>query len=286
MKFIHVLFISALLISGVAEFYAIAGLVSIFSSQPIAAIVMGVALGIGKLVAASWVYRNWSVAPKALIAYFTTAVVLLSFITSMGIFGYLSKAHIEQAAVIGDSQSKVSIYDEKIKIAQDNVDRARKTLKQLDEAVDQTMARSSNEKGANNAVYIRRTQQKERTRLTQEIESEQKKIIALREESAPLRADVRKIESEVGPIKYVAELVYGDSSEEVLGKAVRLLIILIIFVFDPLAILLIIAVNMEMKKNSQPWLEPMVMVDVPEVKREEPKKQRDKRRNIGSGEDV
>lgn len=263
----YILFASALVISGIAEFYSIAGLVSIFSSQAVASIVMGAALGIGKLVAASWVYRNWNTAPKILIYYFTAAVVTLSFITSMGIFGYLSKAHLDQSVVIGDSASKVMIYDEKIKTAKENIEQSRKALKQMDEGVDQVMVRSTSEEGAIKASALRRSQQTERKRLMADIEAEQKRVSVLSEESAPLRAEVRKIEAEVGPIKYVAELVYGSSGEEVIGKAVRLMIILIIFVFDPLAILLLIAANMEMKKT---------VVEEPlkneEVKEEEPPK--------------
>lgn len=256
MNFTTVLFLTAILISAVAEFYSIAGLVAIFSSQAIASIIMGAALGVGKLVAASWVYRNWNTAPRILKYYFTIAVVVLSLITSMGIFGYLSKAHLDQSVIIGGSADKVRILDEKIKTSKENIEANRKSLKQMDEAVDQIMARSTDEKGADKAAALRRSQNKERSNLLSGIESEQKKIITINEERAPLAADLSKIEAEVGPIKYVAELVYGESSEEMIGKAVRMMIILIIFVFDPLAILLLIAANMELKKIEQPWLEP------------------------------
>ena len=251
MNFTLILIASALIISAVAEFYSIAGLVAIFSSQAIASIIMGAALGIGKLVAASWVYRNWNTAPRLLKYYFTIAVVVLSLITSMGIFGYLSKAHLDQSVIIGGSADKVRILDEKIKTSKENIEANRKSLKQMDEAVDQIMARSTDEKGADKAAALRRSQNKERTNLLSSIESEQKKIVTINEERAPLAADLSKIEAEVGPIKYVAELVYGESSEEMIGKAVRLMIILIIFVFDPLAILLLIAANMEMKKEKE-----------------------------------
>ena len=261
MIFSWILFLSALTISGVAEFYSIAGLVSIFSSQAIASIIMGASLGIGKLVAASWVYRNWSTAPKVLKYYFTAAVIILSIITSMGIFGYLSKAHLDQSVMIGDSASKLVIYDEKIKTEKENIEANRKALKQMDEAVDQVLGRSTDEKGANNAVAIRRSQQKERTRLQNEILQSQKSITELNDARAPIATETRKIEAEVGPIKYVAELVYGESDEAMIGKAVRLMIILIIFVFDPLAILLLIAANMEMRKNAP-------QVSVPDRKEE------------------
>ena len=279
-NFTTILFASALAISGIAEFYSIAGLVAIFSSQVIGSIIMGAALGIGKLVAASWVYRNWQTAPKALLYYFTSAVIILSFITSMGIFGYLSKAHLDQSVVIGESASKLAIYDEKIKTEKENIEANRKALKQMDDSVDQVLGRSTDEKGADKAVAIRRSQQKERARLQAEILQSQKSIAELNDARAPIAAETRKIEAEVGPIKYVAELVYGESSEEVIGKAVRLMIILIIFVFDPLAILLLIAANMEMKKKEQPWLEPMYMTDGPQVV-EEPEPI-----DISSGEDV
>ena len=248
--FSAILFLSAIVISGIAEFYSIAGLVAIFSSQATASIVMGLALGVGKLVAASWVYRNWNEAPKLLKYYFTIAVVILSFITSMGIFGYLSKAHLDQSIVIGDSSTKLAIYDEKIKTEKENIEANRKALKQMDDALDQVLGRSTDEKGADKAVYIRRTQQKERTRLQKEIFQSQQSIAQLNDARAPIAAEVRKVEAEVGPIKYVAELIYGESSDEMIGKAVRLMIILIIFVFDPLAILLLIAANMEMRKNA------------------------------------
>lgn len=258
MNFSVILFLSAFVISGVAEFYSIAGLVSIFSSQAVASIIMGASLGIGKLVAASWVYRNWNTAPKVLKYYFTAAVVILSIITSMGIFGYLSKAHLDQSVVIGGSADKVRLIDEKIKNEKDNIETAKQAIKQMDAGVEQILGRSADEKGATNAMAFRRSQQKERQRLVTEIEASQKKVGSLNEERAPLAADLSKIEAEVGPIKYVAELVYGSSGEEVIGKAVRLMIILIIFVFDPLAILLLIAANMEMQKHS---VKPKVIVE-------------------------
>jgi hypothetical protein len=170
--------------------------------------------------------------------------MFLMLLTSMGIFGYLSKAHSDQSLVSGDSIAKVAIYDEKIKISRDNIDANRKALKQMDEAVDQVMGRSQDEKGADKAVAIRRGQQKERARILVDIEAEQKKITSLNEERAPLAAEFRKVESEVGPIKYIAALIYGDNPDSnVLERAVRLVIIMIVLVFDPLALTLILAAN-------------------------------------------
>ena len=235
---------TALLLSLVAAYYSVAGLVAIFSAAAIPVIIMGGSLELGKIVATVWLHNNWKRAGWAFKAYLIPAVAFLMLLTSMGIFGYLSKAHSDQSLVSGDSMSKVAIYDEKIKTARENIDVNRKALKQMDEAVDQVMGRSTSETGADKSVALRRAQQKERGRLLAEIQAEQKTIITLNEERAPLAAEFRQIEAEVGPIKYIAALVYGDNPDaNVLEKAVRLVIIMIVLVFDPLALTLILAAN-------------------------------------------
>jgi len=238
----------ALVISAVAEYYSIVGLTAIFSTVFWPIVIMGAVLGIGKLTAAVWLKLNWERASWTYKLYLVPAVAVLMVLTSMGIFGFLSKAHSDQSLVGGDSMAKVAIYDEKIKIAKDNVDANRRALKQMDEAVDQIMGRSTDEKGADKAVAVRRGQQKERTRLLSEIEIEQGKIAKLNEERAPLAAEFRKVESEVGPIKYIAALVYGDDPDSgILEKAVRLVIIIIVAVFDPLALVLILAAQQSLR---------------------------------------
>ena len=205
---------------------------------------MGGSLELGKIVATVWLHNNWKRAGWAFKAYLIPAVAFLMLLTSMGIFGYLSKAHSDQSLVSGDSMSKVAIYDEKIKNAKENIDANRKALKQMDEAVDQVMGRSTSETGADKAVAVRRSQQKERGRLLAEISAEQKTITTLSEERAPLAAEFRKVEAEVGPIKYIAALIYGDNPDaNLLEHAVRWVIILIVIVFDPLALCLILSAN-------------------------------------------
>lgn len=218
----YLLLLTGLTISAVAIYYSVVGLTAIFSAAMIPIIVMGSALEVAKLVCASWLKANWNKAPFLLKTYMSIAVVVLMFITSMGIFGFLSKAHNDQNLVSGDVQSKIAIYDEKIKIARENIDANRRALKQLDEAVDQVMGRSTTETGADKAVAIRRGQAKERTRLLQEITAEQKAIAKLNEERAPIAAEIRKVEAEVGPIKYIAKFIYGadGASENTLEKAV------------------------------------------------------------------
>jgi hypothetical protein len=232
----------ALTISAIAEYYSIIGLTAIFSAAFWPVVIMGAALGVGKLTATVWLKMHWERASWAYKLYLVPSVAILMILTSLGCFGFLSKAHSDQSLVSGDSMAKVAIYDEKIKTAKDNIDANRKALKQMDEAVDQVMGRSADEKGADKAVAIRRGQAKERTRLLSEITAEQKVIAQLSEERAPFAAEFRKVESEVGPIKYIAALVYGDNPDSgILEKAVRLVIILIVAVLDPLALVLVLA---------------------------------------------
>jgi len=246
------LFANAILLSAIAAYYSIVGLIAIFAAAAIPVAIMGSSLEVAKLVVASWLYRYWAKIPVLMRIYFTSALILLMVITSMGIFGFLSKAHMDQGITSGDILAKISVYDEKIKTSKENIDANRKALKQMDEAVDQVMGRSSDEKGADKAVAIRRGQQKERARLQSEIATEQKAIAALNEEAAPIRTEVRKVEAEVGPIKYIAALLYGDNPDSnTLEKAVRILIIVLIFVFDPLAVLMLIAANLTQIKSKE-----------------------------------
>ena len=238
----------ALIISAIAEYYSIVGLMAIFAASPIAVAVMGAALGVGKITGAVWLKINWARAKWTYKVYLCSAVVLLMALTSIGCFGFLSKAHSDQSLIGGDVQSKIAIYDEKIKTAKENIEADRKQLKQMDEAVDQVMARSTTEEGATKSNAIRRAQARDRTALAKSIEANQKLIGALNDEAAPIRAEIRKVEAEVGPIKYIAALVYGDNPDaNLLEAAVRWVIILIVVVFDPLALVLILAAQQSIR---------------------------------------
>ena len=233
---------SGLSISAVAVWYSVAGLVAIFAAAAIPIMIMGIVLELGKLVATVWLKMNWSIAPKLIRTYLIVAITILMLITSMGIFGFLSKAHLDQAVPTGDVVDQVSLLDEKIKTQRENIDAARKALKQMDESVDQVMARSADEKGADKAANLRRSQQRERNQLQNDIAKAQNSIAKLNEERAPIAKDLRKIEAEVGPIKYIAALLYGDDPDQnILEKAVRWVIIIIVIVFDPLAVILLLA---------------------------------------------
>ena len=241
-KFIaYLALLSGLSISAVAVYYSVVGLTAIFAAAVVPIIIMGTTLEISKLVATVWLKQNWKTAPLLIKTYLFTAIVVLMIITSLGIFGFLSKAHSDQNLVSGDVLAKIAVYDEKIKTAKENIDVDRKQLKQMDEAVDQVMGRSADEKGADKAVALRRGQYKDRARLLQDIEAQQKTISSLNEERAPIAAEVRKVEAEVGPIKYIAAFFYGSTDQTILEKSVTWVIITLIVVFDPLAVILLLA---------------------------------------------
>lgn len=254
---IYLLLANAVALSIIAEYYAIMGLMAIFSGSPIAIAIMGGVLGLSKIVVTSWLYRNWNQTTLLLKSYFSIAICVLMLLTSMGIFGYLSKAHLDQGVVSGDVAAAVSIIDEKINIQKENINAARKTISQLDSQVDAALSRTTDAAGADRSSSIRRSQARERTRLVEEISAAQKEIAKLNEERAPIAIELRKVEAEVGPIKYIAAFIYEDSaSQNSLEKAVRWLIVLIVLVFDPLAVLMFIAVNQTlMRQNPQPKVE-------------------------------
>ncbi len=255
-------FITAIGLSAVAAYYSVIGLAEIFPGSFYPIIIMGTVLEIAKLVTVSWLYNNWNNTIYMMRYYFLVAIVLLMGITSMGIFGYLSKAHIEHSSTIAPSAAKVQIYEEKIKALQTQIDRNNKNLNQYDEAVDQVMGRSKDEKGAEKASQIRKTQQKDRERIANENARLQKEIQLLTEEKLPLSLEVKKAESDLGPIKYVADVVYGTQDKDLIDKAVRLIIFVIIVVFDPLAVLLLIAANKTYRKQKK-TKKPTKVIDVP-----------------------
>jgi len=242
-KFIaYLALISGLSISAVAIYYSVAGLMAIFAAAMIPIMIMGIVLEVGKLSATVWLKQNWLRAPRFLKTYLLLAIFSLMLLTSMGIFGYLSKAHLDQAVPTGDVAAKVALLDEKIKTERDNIETARTALKQMDAQVDARLSRSDDEKGAERAVQIRRQQQAERSRLQKEIGEAQARIAKLNEERAPIASELRKVEAEVGPIKYIAALIYGDKPDsDLLERAVRWVIIVIVLVFDPLAVILLLA---------------------------------------------
>jgi len=244
---ILITFLSAISISVIAAGYSIVGLSTLFAGAVVPIIAMGSALEVGKLVAASWLYNNWrnKLVPYTIKMYLTFAVVVLIFITSMGIFGFLSKAHLDQVQPVSSNNIKIELIDKQITQQQIIIDRSQKTLDQLDKALDKYIDMEYVTRG----LKERKKQEEERTLLTTAINEASDKISNLTLKKSELALEQDKIEAEVGPIKYIAELIYGENAKDHFDKAVRWVIIVLIFVFDPLAVLLLIAANISLRSR-------------------------------------
>ena len=261
--------LTSLVISGVAIYYSVSGLAAIFAAAAIPIIIMGASLEVGKLVTALWLHRNWKTAPFALKTYLMIATVVLMFITSIGIFGFLSRAHIEQTAGIGTVSTQIEQLNLDIRLEQDKIDNNRKIIAQLDTAVNNLLAgsatqsqqtRTGNAQQASNlaaqATRLRQQQNAERTKLQAEITEASNKIAELNRKKLEFDQKIKNIETEVGPIKYIAQFVYGNeagTNKDLLEKAVTWLILIIIFVFDPLAVLLLIASQISWMEATARW---------------------------------
>ena len=244
---ILITFLSAISISVIAAGYSIVGLSTLFAGAVVPIIAMGSALEVGKLVAASWLYNNWrnKLVPYTIKMYLTFAVIVLIFITSMGIFGFLSKAHLDQVQPTSSNNIKIELIDNQINQNQLIIDRSQKTLTLLD----QTLEKYIDLEYVTRGLKEREKQKPERDALTLAINNASDEIARLTNEKATLQLEQDKIEAEVGPIKYIAELIYGEQAKDHFDKAVRWVIIVLIFVFDPLAVLLLIAANISLRSR-------------------------------------
>ena len=240
--------IVGLAISGVAAWYSIVGLMAIFAAAKIPIAIMGAVLEVGKLLTASWLYQYWDKTNALLKSYFTIAVVVLMFITSMGIFGFLSKAHMDQTLSVGDNSLLIERIDRKIEREKVKITDAETVVAQLDKTV-QVLIDYDRIRGESGAIAVRESQNEERATLSNIIDQAYSKIDTLSVEKLELDKEQLELEAEVGPIKYIAAFIYGDELDKtLLERAVRWIIITIIFVFDPLAVLLIVAANMTFKE--------------------------------------
>lgn len=231
-----------ILLSCVAGYFSIIGLATIFSGAFNSVIVMATALELSKLVAASWIYRNWMIAPIVMKIYMIIAVVVLVGITSMGIFGYLSKAHIDQNVTAGDTSIRIEQLDIRIERQQKVINDAETVIAQLDTAVE-TLIEYDRIRGDDGAIAVRQSQAEERSQLNSVIDTASDELFELQSKKAELTKEQLIFEAEVGPLKYIAELIYGDEAKNYFDKAVRYIIIIIVVVFDPLAVCLILAGN-------------------------------------------
>lgn len=222
MNQLYFTFAAAFLLSAIAGYYSVIGLAAIFMGAFWPVIFMGGSLEFAKLVTASWLYRNWKTAPFLLKSYLVIAVMLLMLITSMGIFGFLAKAHIDSTLDAGANSVELKTLSQQQKIA--------------DSRLNYLLARAKDPSTASN-------------QLDRQIQSTQKELTEINKKRLPLLREENKLVADIGPIKYVADMFFeGDGAVD---KAVRLVILIIMLVFDPLAVLLLIAANISMQKPKE-----------------------------------
>jgi hypothetical protein len=248
MFFAMVTLLTALSIAGIAAWFSILGLMSIFSAQAFSIAIMAGALEVGKLVSASWLYRNWGGAGLLLKLYLTIAVLVLMLITSMGIFGFLSKAHLENTAISSEVTLSITRIDAKITREQQKIKDAETVIGQLDNTV-QVLMNNERIRGADGALAVRKGQAEERDSLNNDIDQASTVLASLQDQRLELSQRNLAVEKELGPLKYVAEMIYTDKTSENLDRAVRLFILLLVFVFDPLAVVLLIAANKSLMQH-------------------------------------
>ena len=244
--------ISGISLSIIAAGYSIIGLAALFAGATTAIYAMGGALEVAKLVMASWLYNNWNspLLPKSIKYYLTSAVVVLIFITSVGIFGFLSKAHLDQVVPESNNALQIEIIDEQIEQRQKTIDRSQKQLTRMDDLIEtQSEETSWFTSSSQKAITERNNQKLERLSLEETIDQSLNKINELSDKKSGIRTEQLKIEADLGPIKYVAEFIYGDEAVNHFDKAVRIIIIILIFVFDPVAVLMLISANISFKER-------------------------------------
>jgi len=257
--------LTALSIATVAAWYSIVGLAAIFAGAVIPIVIMGTVLEIGKLVTASWLHQNWKTVSLWMKSYLTLSVFLLMVITSLGIFGFLSKAHLEHSiSTGGTNELRISNLERQIGNQQRIITDSEKVLGQLDQTV-QVLLDADRIRGRSGALATRKGQAEERDLLNQSINDAYGLIEQYQTELSPLQQEKLAIEVEVGPLKYIAELIYGNQAEDYFDEAVRIVILLLIFTFDPLAIVLLLAANQGFSQRKKEKLVAFDMDNVADI---------------------
>ncbi len=241
---------TSLTLATTAAYFSIVGLMTIFSGAAIAIAFMATVLEFGKIVSAAWLHYEWDRINNLVRAYFTTAVVVLMLITSMGIFGYLSKAHID-ASITGDSYSlEASIVDKRLDGKQLQLNNLTGRLESLDYVLQTSQPKDRN--------YVNKVQTLERNEINANIDILVDEIVALNEQKMPILRQQLDQEAELGPVKYIADMIYGEDAESYYDNAVRWIILTIIFVFDPLAIMLLIVSTAAFKREREAPAKPLI----------------------------
>jgi len=250
---------TSIAIASVAAYFSIIGLATLFAGAFWSVVVMALILEVGKLVSTAWLHFEWENVNILTRSYFISAIIILMFITSMGIFGYLSKAHLDQKIqASGNNDVEIRLLQNKIKSEERNILSGETVLSSLDRAV-QVLIDYDRIRGEDGALAVRENQKDERRQIDQNIQESQQRINELNIELIPLQRERFALEAEIGPLKYVAELFYGeDNANDYYDVAVRSIILIIVLVFDPLAVMLLVVSTGAFKRDRESPTKPLI----------------------------
>lgn len=241
----------AIVLSVAAGLISVFGLAAIFSGSYWEVVAVAAILEMSKVVTAAWLHKYWNETSIKLKTYLSIAVVVLMAITALGVYGFFARAHIEQQAALASGEAS------QIPLVKFNIDNEKSKMADIDAAIAQidtslkAMTEKGNAKDAQRALDGSEKNRKERKSLVSQKADIQKNIVALELEKIKLENTVKKQEVEVGPLKYLANLYYGNANTDQLEKAVRLLILTIVMVFDPLAVAMLLASNQTQKPKRE-----------------------------------
>jgi hypothetical protein len=253
MIFVLLTLLAALSLAAVSGWFSIVGVMAIYAGAPMHALIMGVVLELGKLVTTSWVYRNWDHSGWRLKGPLIAFTLTLMLITSIGVFGFLSKSHLEQGAKTIDNAPRVERLEQQIAQEKSSIADKEIVIKQLDDTIKSYIEKNR----ADRSLTVRRTQDPQRQQLRNDIDAANRRIDGFNEEKFKLQSEIRAVQLEVGPIRYIAELIYGseNNSEKNIEGAVKIFTLLIVSSLDPLAIILLMAANHSLMRRQKKELD-------------------------------
>jgi len=229
--------LASLCLTTVSAFFSIIGLTSIFPAAAISVIVMGIVFEIAKIASISFLHWHWKISPILIRSYLFVAIFILMFINSMGSFGYLSKAHIEQEVLNNSQTTQVEIVISKIDNEKSTIADIDKQIAQIDNALDKLTSSGR----ASTSLQQAQIQRKTRDTLVKQKTDHMTSLEDLNTQKINADASNAKVAADFGPLKYIADAIYGNPTPAQLENVVRWIIIIIIIVSDPLAVCLLVA---------------------------------------------
>lgn len=237
---------AALMLSSIAAFFSVAGLAAIFASSFIPIIVMGTALELTKVITVMWVHLYWDRLSIFVRTYLSVAVIMLMAITSMGIYGFLTKAHIQhQVEMQTGVAQQLKFLESDISNIQQKIDQINKTITNDQAPIDKLVELSQKSADARSAFYALKETKKDRVGNSTQLSELQQKILELNKRKIEMEGKQLIEQAEVGPIKYMADWWYGgQASQNQIERAISWLTVILVLCFDPLAMMLVVGTNL------------------------------------------